>query len=158
MIHDLLLDISPPWLDQPLRSICTTNYHACVPFVVITIQSFSHSWLFTRFEWRVHDGYLQWSKNCLSFRSIFLILVRFMLLNIVFCISLYFGHCIVIPSSIYDFWLHLWYLQTLFVTLLLDIISHNWFKKDRYTQTKTKLNESYTFTQTAFTSIVSYLI
>jgi len=24
-----------------------------------------------------------------------------------------FGHCIIYPSSIYDFWLPLWYLQTL---------------------------------------------
>ena len=53
MIHDLLLDISPPWFDQPLRNICITNYHAYVPFVVITIQSFSHAWLITRFVWRV---------------------------------------------------------------------------------------------------------
>ena len=35
------------------------------------------------------------------------------------CLSLCtfsFGHCVVCPSSIYGFWLPLWYLQTLLVT------------------------------------------
>ena len=29
-----------------------------------------------------------------------------------------FGHCVVCPSSIYGFWLPLWYLQTLLVVLI----------------------------------------
>ena len=29
-------------------------------------------------------------------------------------LSLYFVHCVVCPSSIYGFWLPLWYLQTIF--------------------------------------------
>jgi len=38
------------------------------------------------------------------------------------CLSLCrfcFGHCIVCPSSIYEFWLPLWYLQTLLIRLVL---------------------------------------
>ena len=40
---------SPPWLGYLLRNICLTNDDRCIPFVLITIPSFSHSWLFTRF-------------------------------------------------------------------------------------------------------------
>ena len=128
---------SPQWLDQPLRNICITNCHAYVPFVVITIQSFSHSWLITRFVWRVtwrvppvEHELLIIPEHLLDFSTIHV--AQYSVLYIIV-----FGHCIVIPSPIYDFWLHLWYLQTFFVTVLLDIPSHNWFKKDRYTQTKT---------------------
>ena len=39
---------SLPWLDWPLQSICVTNDHGYVPFVV-TIRSFPHSWLITGF-------------------------------------------------------------------------------------------------------------
>jgi hypothetical protein len=41
------------------------------------------------------------------------------------CSSFYpfsFGHCIVCPSSIYGFWLPLWYLQTVLVLFLLVIV------------------------------------
>ena len=38
---------------SPLRSICVTNDHGYVSFVVITIQSFPHSWLVTEFVTRV---------------------------------------------------------------------------------------------------------
>ena len=31
-----------------------------------------------------------------------------------------FGHCVVCSSSIYGFWLHLWYLQTLLIQLKLE--------------------------------------
>lgn len=40
---------SPPWLGYLLRNICLTNDDRCIPFVLITIPSFSQSWLFTRF-------------------------------------------------------------------------------------------------------------
>jgi hypothetical protein len=39
------------------------------------------------------------------------------------CLSFYtflFGHCVVCSSSIYGFWLHLWYLQTLLIQLKLE--------------------------------------
>ena len=35
------------------RCICVTNDHWCVPFVVITIRSFPHLWLFTGLVTRV---------------------------------------------------------------------------------------------------------
>ena len=38
-------------------------------------------------------------------------------LAIVLSVLLSFGHCVVCSSSIYGFWLHLWYLQTLIPTL-----------------------------------------
>jgi hypothetical protein len=37
----------------------------------------------------------------------------FCLVAIVLSVLLPFGHCVVCSSSIYNFWLHLWYLQTL---------------------------------------------
>ena len=37
-----------------------------------------------------------------------------------------FGHCVVCPSSIYGFWLPLWYCQRL---LYLIMTGHNWGKK-----------------------------
>jgi hypothetical protein len=51
----------------------------------------------------------QWSSCC----SIFSFLCS--VLQIVVChFNLFcFGHCVVCPSSIYEFWLSLWYLQTL---------------------------------------------
>ena len=49
--------------------VSVTNDHEYVPFVVITIQFFPHSWLntgfVTRVTWRCH----MWNRNCLPFRS-----------------------------------------------------------------------------------------
>jgi len=39
---------------------------------------------------------------------------RFLVLCVMFCLSFFFGHCVVCPS-IYGFWLPLWYLHTLLV-------------------------------------------
>ena len=41
------------WLDLPLRNNCVINDNGYVPFVVITIQSFPHTWLVTRVTRRV---------------------------------------------------------------------------------------------------------
>jgi hypothetical protein len=65
---------------------------------------------------------------CLHFRSARVhprFLVLFVLLNLVYvcfadrCLSFCpfsFGHCVVCSSSIYGFWLPLWYLQTLLIS------------------------------------------
>jgi hypothetical protein len=43
----------------------TTNDHGYVPFVVITIPPFPHSWFITGFVTRVTRRIPQWSRNCL---------------------------------------------------------------------------------------------
>ena len=49
-----------------------------------------------------------WSLYCLSFLDLWLLIT-----SLVFC-----GHCIVCPSSIYDFWLPLWYLLVIVLSVL----------------------------------------
>ena len=44
---------SPPWLGQPVRTICVTNDHRYVPLVVSTPRSFPRSWLITGFVTRL---------------------------------------------------------------------------------------------------------
>jgi len=39
----------------------------------------------------------------------------FKLTNILYICPFSFGHCVVCPSSIYGFWLLLWYLQTIII-------------------------------------------
>ena len=79
---------------------------------------------------------LEWTK---------IILVGFMLLNLLFYVSCFvdrclsfcsfsFGHCVVCPSSIYGFWLPLWYIQTLFLMKLFTwvfwaLYNYFWFLK-----------------------------
>ena len=93
------------WLT--LRTICVTNDHGYVPLVVNTSRSFPCSSLITGFVTSsppVFSGvrvtrslvlYVCFVDRCLSF-----------------C-TFSFGHCVVCSSSIYGFWLSLWYLQTL---------------------------------------------
>jgi hypothetical protein len=46
------------------------NYHGEVPLVVTTSRSFPHSWFIIGFVTIVtHDGFHQWSRNCLPFRN-----------------------------------------------------------------------------------------
>ena len=51
---------------------------------------------------------IMWSLYCLSFLDL-----RFLITPLVSC-----GHCIVCPSSIYDFWLLLWYLVAIALSVL----------------------------------------
>ena len=53
--------------------------------------------------------------HCVVCSSVFwpLCCLFFCLVAIVLSVLLPFGHCVVCSSSIYNFWLHLWYLQTL---------------------------------------------
>jgi len=48
-----------------------------------------------------------WPLCCLSFG-----------LRILITLLVYFGHCIVCPSSVYGFWLHLWYLLAIVLSVL----------------------------------------
>jgi hypothetical protein len=117
---------SPPWLGWPLWNICVTNDHWYVPLVVNTSRPFPHSCVSTGFVTRlaqrvsqVEQELLTLSKNMSSppvhsgvrvTRSLILFLCL-----VDRCLSFCpfsFGHCVVCPS-IYGFWLHLWYLQTL---------------------------------------------
>ena len=41
-----------------------------------------------------------------------------------------FGHCVVCSSLIYEFWLPLWYLQTLLLTIVLSVLL--WFTDSDY--------------------------
>jgi hypothetical protein len=43
------------------------------------------------------------------------------------CLSFSFGHCGVCPSSIYGFWLPLWYLQTLLTNREILYQTTNWY-------------------------------
>ena len=104
-----------------------------VPLVVKTFRSFPHSWLITGFvtrvTWRVslveqelftlaeHPS----SPRCLwgSCYSIF------NFLQLVFC-PFSFDHCVVCSSSIYGFWLPLWYPETLLTDDTLAIYIDGW--------------------------------
>ena len=121
---------SPPWLGWPLWNICVTNDHGYVPLVVNTSRSFPRSWLITglvtKLTRRVSlvEQELTLPKH-LSSPSVFIGIrvTRSLVLYVCFadrCLSLCtlsFGHCVVYSSSIYGFWLPLWYLQTLLMCL-----------------------------------------
>ena len=91
--------------------ISVTNDHGYVPLVVITFRSFPHSWFITGFVTRL----TRWAPLVFSgvrvTRSLVLY-VCFVDRCLSFC-TFSFGHCVVCSSSIYGFWLSLWYLQTL---------------------------------------------
>jgi len=88
-------------------------------YIVITIWSFPHSWLITRFLTTVTQWVPLVEQELLLFQRTSDHVAKSLVFCIVFCRSLfslyYFscGHCIVYPSLIYSFWLPLWYLQTL---------------------------------------------
>ena len=89
------------WIDWPLWNICVTNDHGYVPLVGSTSRSFPHSWLITGFVARLTRQEPLVEKELLTLpehlRS--------------------FSHCVVCSSSIYRFWLPLWYLQTVLITV-----------------------------------------
>jgi hypothetical protein len=118
---------SPPWLGWPLKNICVTNDHGYVPLVVSNSRPFPHAWLVTGLVTRltrrvslVEQELLTLSEHNSSppvfsgvrlTRSL-LLCVCFVDRFLSFC-TFSFDHCVVCPSSIYGFWLHLWYLQIL---------------------------------------------
>jgi hypothetical protein len=118
---------SPPWPGWPLWNICATNDHGYVPLVVNTSRYFPHSRLITGFvtiltRWvpLVEQELLTLPEH-LSSPPVFsgARVTRSLVLYVCFidrCLSFCtfsFGHCVVCSSSIYGFWLPLWYLQTL---------------------------------------------
>jgi hypothetical protein len=57
-----------PWIT--VMGYMCHNYHGEVPLVVTTSRSFPHSWFIIGFVTIVtHDGFHQWSRNCLPFRN-----------------------------------------------------------------------------------------
>ena len=118
---------SPPWLGWPLWNICVTNYHGYVLIVVNTSRSFPRSWLITGFVTKLTrrvslvEQELSTLPEHLSSPPVFsgVHVTRSLVLYVCFvdrCLSFCtfsFGHCVVCSSSIYGFWLPLWYLQTL---------------------------------------------
>ena len=109
-----------------LWNICVTNDHGYVPLVVNTSRSFPHSWVTNVFVTRltrrvslVAQELLTLPENLSPPPVLSEVLVTRSLVLCVFfvdrCLSFCpfsFGHYVVCPSSIYGFWLPLWYLQT----------------------------------------------
>jgi hypothetical protein len=107
-------------------NICVTNDHGYVPLVVNTSRSFPHSRFITGFVTRLTrrvplvEQELPTLPEHLSSPPVFsaVRVTRSLVLYVCFvdrCLSFCpfsFGHCIVCSSSIYAFWLPLWYLQT----------------------------------------------
>ena len=101
----------------------------CIPLVVITSRSFLHSWLITGFVTRLTrrvplmEQELPTIPEHLSSPPVIsgAHVTRILVLYVCFvdrCLSFCpfsFGHCVVCSSSIYGFWLLLWYLKTLFI-------------------------------------------
>jgi hypothetical protein len=118
----------------PLWNICVTNDHGYVPLVINTSRSFPHSWLITGFVTRLtrrmplmeqklptlpeHLSSPQILSRVCVIRSLVLY-VCFVDRCFPFC-TFYFGHCVVC-SSIYGFWIPLWYLQTLLTQMIIYI-------------------------------------
>ena len=111
----LLAKLKPPWLGWPLWNNCVTNNHRYVPLVV--------NGFVTRLTWWVSvvEQELLTLPEHPSSPSVFsgvrvtrslVLYVRFVDRCLSFC-TFSFGHCVVCSSSIYGFWLLLWYLLTL---------------------------------------------
>ena len=118
---------SPPRLGWPLWIICVTYDHGYVPLVVNTSRSSPRSWLITGFVTRLTrhvslvepelftlPEHLNSPPVCSGVRVTRSIVLYVCFVNrcLFFC-TFSFGHCVVCSSSIYRFWLPLWYLQTL---------------------------------------------
>ena len=82
-----------------------------------------------RFTISVYPFGILWPLYCLSFLDLRLLINSFCILWPLYCLSLLdlrlliipfvsCGHCIVFPSSIYDFWLPLWYLVAVVLSVL----------------------------------------
>jgi hypothetical protein len=117
-------------------NICVTNDHGYVPLVVNTSRSFPHSWLITRFVTKltrrvplVEQELLTLPEHLSSPPVVSGVRVtRSLVLSVCFvdrCLSFCtfsFGHCVVCSSSIYGFWLPLWYLQTLLIFIICSLV------------------------------------
>ena len=118
----------PPWLGWPFWNIFVTIDHGYVPLVANTSRFFPHSRLITGFVTRLTRQMLLVEQELptvpehLNSPTVFsgVRVTRYLVWYECFpdrCLSFcafFFGHCVVC-SSIYGFWLPLWYLQTLLV-------------------------------------------
>ena len=110
--------------------ICFTNDHEYVPLVVNTSPSFLIHGFVTRLARRVSlvEQELLTLLGQPSSPPVFsgVRVTRYLVLYVVFvdrCLSFCtfsFNHCIVCSSSIYEFWLPLWHLQTLLSVIVCD--------------------------------------
>ena len=135
-IYRKQITLQPPWLGWLLWNICVTNDHEYVP-LVSNCRSFRHSWLITGFVTRLTrrvppaDHELLTLPEHLSSPPVFsgVRVTRYLVLYVCFidrCLSFCpfsFGHCVIYSSSIYGFWLPLWYLQILLTATLHSRIS-----------------------------------
>jgi hypothetical protein len=117
---------SPPWLGWPLWTICVTNDHGYVPLVVSTSRSDPRPRLTTGFVTRLTQRVSLVEHELLTLpehmssppvlcrvrvtRSLVLY-VGFVDRFLSFC-PFSFYYCVVCSSSIYGFWLLLWFFQT----------------------------------------------
>jgi hypothetical protein len=123
----LLVRLKSPWLGWPLWNMCVTHDHGYVPLVVNTSRAFPNSRIITEFVTRltrrmplVHQE-LPSLPELLSSHPVLsgVRVTRSLVLYVCFvdrCLSLCtfcVDNCGVCPSSIYGFWLPLWYLQIL---------------------------------------------
>jgi hypothetical protein len=122
---------SPPWLGWPLWNSCVTNDHWYVPLVVNTSGPFPHSRLITgivtRLTRRVSlvEQELPTFPEHMSSPTVFsgIRVTRSLVVYVCFvdrCLPICtfsFGHCIC-SSSIYEFWLPLWYLHTFLIGIM----------------------------------------
>ena len=102
------------------------NDHEYVPLVESISWSFHHSWFITGCVTRLTQLVSLVEQELPLFRSTWVhsvfsgvCVIRSLVLYVCFvdrCLSFctfFFCHCLVCSSSIYEFWLALWYLQTL---------------------------------------------
>ena len=115
---------SQPWFGWPLWNICVTNDNGYVPLAVTTSRL---TWLVPLVEQELitlpeHLSVPPVFSGVRVTRSL-IVYVCFVDRCLSFC-TFSFGHCVVCSSSIYRFWLLLWYLQALFA-------GPNYFTKKR---------------------------
>jgi hypothetical protein len=114
------------WLGWPVWNICVTNDHGYVPLDGYISRSFPHSWFVIGFvtkltrlvplverELPVLPQHLSSPRFLVELALLDLYLYVYVLWIVICPFS--FGHCVVCSSSIYGFWLPLWYLQTLLI-------------------------------------------
>ena len=105
--------------------LSVTNDHGYVPPVEYTFRSFPQSWIITGFVTRVRTGATSGARTATSQEHLnsFPIfsgarVTRILVLCVMLCRSLFVLFLLtIVLSSIYGFWLPLWYLHTLLIDL-----------------------------------------
>ena len=128
---------SPPWFGWPL--IYVTNDHGCVPLVITLPGPFLVHGHITGFITKLtrrmprEEQELLTLLEHLSSPPVFIevCVTRSLVLYVCFvdrCLSFCtfsFDHCVVCYSSIYGFWLTLWYIQTLLNVMVFSATFNN---------------------------------